>query len=98
MGRVAFLVLLLCAIVCAQALVPGGEHARHHSPDACCLLCGLGPLVLAGTRIARVAAPVFALVWQTACDDPAAPPSAVLPIQSSRAPPVRLFDFDIRTV
>ncbi|MGA2268054.1 MAG: hypothetical protein ABSH44_06240 [Bryobacteraceae bacterium] len=85
--RVALVLFLLAATVCAQTHALAFEH-QHHSSEHCCLLCHIGPLPLLPSSVsAAVVAPVLSTVWVASSDSVETPREALLSAASCRAPP-----------
>ena len=88
--RCAGVVLLLCALLCAQVVAFATESVPHHAADHCCLLCHIGvqPFLQSDSQVSTApVAPVQLLVREADCDinhDP------VFITSSSRAPPATI--------
>ena len=84
---ISLLVLLLCAVVCAQASSLACDFHQHSGSQHCCGLCHTGPLPLIQPSLSTGIVPAFASVWLDRQDRPGAPRDALLTAGSSRAPP-----------
>jgi hypothetical protein len=61
--RTLAVLVLLCAVVCAQAASLASEHLHQHSSQHCCGLCHTGPLPFIQASIASTAVPVVSVFW-----------------------------------
>jgi hypothetical protein len=85
--RYAFVVLLLCLFLVAQAAAFASVNREHHSQDHCCLLCHVGPLPFLHTHVSAVVAPAFCMVWLESAPDSIPTHDVLISTSSSRAPP-----------
>lgn len=85
--RLLFLLLLLCALVCAQTFSIASEHLHQHSSQHCCGLCHTGPLPFVQPAIVVSLAPVLPVAWLENSSRFDIPHEAILTAGSSRAPP-----------
>ena len=83
--RLALVLLLMCAVVCAQAASLDQFH--HHSTEHCCGLCHAGMPFLRSAPIGPTA-PVAPGGWIEKAWFFDAPHDVLLTAGSSRAPPV----------
>lgn len=86
-GRVLLVLLLLCAVVCAQSVSLASEHFHQHSSQHCCGLCHAGPLPLIQPSVAAAFAPVLSVAWMEWSADLDTPHQVLLAAGYSRAPP-----------
>jgi hypothetical protein len=83
-----FLVLLLLsALICAQATSLLSEQLHQHSSQHCCALCHIGPLPFLQPAVAAYIAPVLAAAWFERSHQLDTPHDIMLTAGYSRAPP-----------
>jgi uncharacterized membrane protein len=87
--RALFVLLFLCAVICAQTASFASEHS-HNRSEHCCGLCHIGPLPLLEPVTSAGFTPILAVAWLSCSGDFDAPHEAVLRAGSSRAPPFSL--------
>jgi len=85
--RVLLVLLLMCAVVSAQAASLLAEHSHQHSSEHCCRLCHAGPLPFLPSTAQAAVAPDGAVVWLAGSSDYDATPEVLLAAGDSRAPP-----------
>ena len=83
--RLSGVMLLLCAVVCAQAV--SLEQVHSHSSQHCCGLCHTGPLPFEPISIGAAGLPALALIWLAVSDDCDGVREILAAASSSRAPP-----------
>jgi hypothetical protein len=87
--RRLFLVLLLIgALLCAQAASLASEHSHAHSTQHCCTLCHSGPLPFIQPAMAAGLTPGTSIAWLEWSSGLDAPHDTLLSSGSSRAPPL----------
>ena len=86
-GKVLFVLVLLCAVVCAQSVSLASEHFHQHSTQHCCGLCHAGPLPLIQPTVTAAFAPVLSMAWMEWSTGLDAPHQILLAAGYSRAPP-----------
>ena len=79
--------LLLSAVICAQATSLLSEQLHQHSSQHCCALCHVGPLPFLQPAVAAYIAPVLAAAWFERSHKLDAPHDVLLTAGYSRAPP-----------
>src|SRR5438045_1617698 len=84
--RLSLVLLLLCAVVCAQASFAFG-HSHQRSSQHCCGLCHAGPLPFLQPVNSAASAPAIAMAWLCRAVDCDTPHEVRLAASSSRAPP-----------
>jgi len=87
MRRVVLVVVLMCAIVSAQAVSLVTEQFHEHSSQHCCALCHAGPLPFVQPSLSAVLRPVLSVAWLEPSSDLDATHEVLLASGSSRAPP-----------
>jgi hypothetical protein len=87
--RALFVLLFLCALICAQTASFASDHS-HNRSEHCCGLCHVGPLPLLQPVTAASGAPIMAVAWLALSRDFETPHEALLAAGSSRAPPFSL--------
>jgi hypothetical protein len=87
--KALFVLLFLCALVCAQTASLASEHS-HNRSEHCCGLCHVGPLPLLQPVAAAGFAPIVTVAWLSLSGDFDTPHEALLAAGSSRAPPFSL--------
>jgi len=87
--RGLFVLLFLCALICAQTASFASDHS-HNRSEHCCGLCHVGPLPLLQPVTAAGGAPIMAVAWLALSRDFDTPHEALLAAGSSRAPPFSL--------
>jgi hypothetical protein len=86
-GRVPLVLLLLCAVVCAQAASLASEHFHQHASQHCCGLCHAGPLPLIQPSVTTALAPTLSVAWIEWSGSLDAPHQVLFAAGYSRAPP-----------
>jgi hypothetical protein len=86
-GRVLLVLLLLCAVICAQAVSLASEHFHQHSSQHCCGRCHAGPLPLIQPTVEAAFAPTLSMAWMEWSAGLDAPHQVLLAAGGSRAPP-----------
>jgi hypothetical protein len=86
-GRILFVLLLLCAVVCAQSASLASDYSHRHSSQHCCGLCHAGPLPLIQPTAVSAIAPVLSMAWLEWSLGLDAPHQVLLAAGYSRAPP-----------
>ena len=84
---ILLVLLLLSAVICAQATSLLSEQLHQHSSQHCCGLCHIGPLPFLQPAVAAYIAPVLAAArfeWSHKLD---APHDVMLTAGYTRAPP-----------
>jgi hypothetical protein len=79
--------LLLCAILCAQSASLLSEELHRHPSEHCCGLCHTGPLPFVKPTSMAGLAPVLAVLWIAPIVDASAALAEILPSSDTRAPP-----------
>jgi hypothetical protein len=87
-SRLAFVLLLMCAIICAQAASLASEHFHQHSSQHCCGLCHVGPMPFLRAAVFAGPAPMVTLAWISRACDFDTDHEVLLTAGDSRAPPV----------
>ncbi len=86
--RRLFLVLLIGALLCAQAVSLASEHSHTHSTQHCCTLCHSGPLPFIQPAITAGLMPTTSIAWLEWSSGLDALHEFLLASNSSRAPPL----------
>ena len=84
--RFLLVVLMICAILCAQVSALALENEHHHSSQHCCALCHVG-LPFVQPVVSATAPPVLSTAWLAAFADQDTPHQVMLGQASSRSPP-----------
>jgi hypothetical protein len=84
-----FVLLFLCALICAQSASLASQHS-HNRSEHCCGLCHVGPLPLLQPAASTGFAPILSVAWLSPSHDLDSPGDALLTAGSSRAPPFSL--------
>jgi hypothetical protein len=87
MRRVLFLLLLLCATVCAQSPSLEIFHSHAQAAHHCCGLCHSGPAPVLQAAPATLFAPDLPILWLAPAVETVAEHEALVPFCASRAPP-----------
>jgi hypothetical protein len=87
LGRLGWVVLVLCAVICAQTVSLSAEHSHQHASQHCCGLCHAGPLPFVPMSIGAAVLPPLAVIWLVSSDESGRAPEQLASIESSRAPP-----------
>jgi hypothetical protein len=87
--RGLFVLLFLCALICAQTASFASEHS-HNRSEHCCGLCHIGPLPLLEPVTSAGFTPILAVAWLSRSGDFDSPHEAPPATGSSRAPPFSL--------
>ncbi|HEY1342656.1 MAG TPA: hypothetical protein VGF59_34375 [Bryobacteraceae bacterium] len=85
--RLTLVVLLMCAVICAQAFSLASEQFHQHSSQHCCALCHAGPMPFLKTAACTAPAPMGAVAWLAGSYDSTAAHEVLLSAGDSRAPP-----------
>jgi hypothetical protein len=85
--RAALVILLMSAVVCAQAISLAFEHSHQHGSQHCCTLCHSGPLPMVQPAGAATVAPTVALAWVETTSGCNLPHDVPLVSGACRAPP-----------
>lgn len=85
--RIVAILLLMCALLCAQTASLTSENLHQHSSQHCCGLCHIGPLPFVQPEIASGIAPEQRVAWLEDTSGLDEPHDIVLTAGSSRAPP-----------
>jgi hypothetical protein len=86
-ARVLLVLLLLCAVVGAQAASLASEHFHQHASQHCCGLCHAGPLPLIQPSVTAAFSPLLSMTWIKWSGGLSAPHQVLLAAGYSRAPP-----------
>ena len=57
------ILLLACAVVCAQAMSFVSQQSHHNGSEHCCALCHAGPLPFLQPVVAAACAPALSVAW-----------------------------------
>jgi hypothetical protein len=87
MLRRAVLILLMCALVCAQSAPLASAHAHHNSSQHCCLLCHAGPLPFLQATASALMSPFISAVWLEPPPPISTPGDHAVSTHDSRGPP-----------
>jgi hypothetical protein len=79
--------VLLCAVVCAQAVSLAQVHSHEHSSTHCCGLCHAGPLAFVPISIDPTALLALSVIGLALGEDGAGVRDPLTTSASSRAPP-----------
>jgi hypothetical protein len=80
------ILLLMCAVVCAQTALLCSKHSHQHSAQHCCGLCYAGPMPLLPATVSTGFVPFVALAWIFWACDLNTPHDVRLAASDSRAP------------
>jgi hypothetical protein len=85
-GRATLILLLMCAVVCAQTALLSSEHSHQHSAQHGCGLCHAAPMPLLPAMVSTGFVPVVVLAWISWACDLNTPHDVRLAASDSRAP------------
>src|SRR6476619_6900087 len=85
--RLLWVVVVLCAVICAQTVSISQEHSHQHSAHHCCGLCHTGPLPFVPMSMDVAALQPSAVTWFTSSDECDGVLERLASVESSRAPP-----------
>ena len=85
--RLSLVVLLMCAVICAQAAALDSGHSHQRVSQHCCGLCHVGPLPFLQPVNWAAVAPSVAVAWLCRSVESDTPHEVRLAAGSSRAPP-----------
>jgi len=85
-AKQSLVLLLMCAVFCAQAASLAWDHS-HQDSQHCCGLCHAGPMPFLQPSVSGVVAPVVAVAWLATPSELGTAPETLLSSGSSRAPP-----------
>jgi hypothetical protein len=85
--RTVLILLLMCAVIFAQAASLASEQFHQHSSQHCCGLCHVGPMPFLKTVANLAFAPMVTVAWVSGCYDSGITHEVLLTAGDSRAPP-----------
>ena len=87
LGRIVGILVLLCAVACAQAVSLAEIHAHVHNSQHCCGLCHAGPLAFVPISMDTTGLPSLAVIGVAYAEDGSGVRDPQADTASSRAPP-----------
>src|ERR1051325_10002705 len=87
--RTLAVLVLLCAVVCAQAASLASEELHHHSSQHCCGLCHTGPMPFVQSSATGVMNPASSMAWLESAPSLDTPHETPVTTGASRAPPIQ---------